>query len=247
MNNKICMFRQPAGLGDIFFLQKAAYKYHEIGYDIIWPILDNFLFLKDYITTPYIKFYSEKEDFPFKEVYISNPNECVGYDDNFLYIPFQHADRIHPEEKLLHSKYKLIDLDCSDWASYFKFERNLTRENKLYYDILKLSDDTKYNFINSNYGSFPNSVVHPDVHSKENEDILTITMDKIDTDDYSDNVFDWLKVIENASNIYSVDTSIMYLMESISLKADNLELWSRFGSHKFDHITGLYAKKYNYN
>ena len=43
MNNKICLIHQPAGIGDVFFLQYVARKYMAMGYHVIWPLKDEIL------------------------------------------------------------------------------------------------------------------------------------------------------------------------------------------------------------
>ena len=47
--SKICLIRQPAGIGDIFFTQKIAMDYISKGYTVIWPVIEQFEFIKDYI------------------------------------------------------------------------------------------------------------------------------------------------------------------------------------------------------
>jgi len=47
---KICLINQPAGIGDIFFLQYVARKYLSMGYKVIWPLQERLLWIKDHIT-----------------------------------------------------------------------------------------------------------------------------------------------------------------------------------------------------
>jgi len=56
-----------------------------------------------------------------------------------------------------------------------------------------------------------------------------------------------LKVIEKATNFYSVDTAILFLMEKQKLVCENndMELWTRH-THYGD-IDGLFKKNYKYN
>ena len=47
---KTCLIIQPAGLGDIFFCQKIATHYSKnLGFKVIWPVYEHFLYIKDYI------------------------------------------------------------------------------------------------------------------------------------------------------------------------------------------------------
>ena len=47
--SKICLIRQPAGIGDIFFTQKIVKDYISKGYTVIWPVIEQFEFIKDYV------------------------------------------------------------------------------------------------------------------------------------------------------------------------------------------------------
>ena len=47
--SKICLIRQPNGLGDIIFLQKLNKAYLDKGYIVIHPVHPTYNYLKDYI------------------------------------------------------------------------------------------------------------------------------------------------------------------------------------------------------
>ena len=47
--SKICLIRQPAGIGDIFFTQKIVNHFISQGYEVLWPVIEQFEFIKDYI------------------------------------------------------------------------------------------------------------------------------------------------------------------------------------------------------
>ena len=52
---KTALLRQPAGLGDIFYLQKAAKILVKNDYKVIWPLAKVYTYIKDYIKElPYI-------------------------------------------------------------------------------------------------------------------------------------------------------------------------------------------------
>ena len=67
--SKICLIRQPAGIGDIFFTQKIAKDYISRGYTVIWPVISQFEFIKDYIKVNNLMFVNENSDFPHKNIY----------------------------------------------------------------------------------------------------------------------------------------------------------------------------------
>ena len=57
---KTALIYQPCGLGDILFLQKAAYFMKEAGYEVWWPVVHEFKWLSDYI--PDFNFVSWDDD-----------------------------------------------------------------------------------------------------------------------------------------------------------------------------------------
>ena len=44
---KPCLIKQPAGIGDIFFCQKIARYMAYHGYQIIWPLSPDIIWIKD--------------------------------------------------------------------------------------------------------------------------------------------------------------------------------------------------------
>ena len=42
---KPCIIKQPAGIGDVFFLQKIAHVYRDYGCEIIWPLRDHIFWI----------------------------------------------------------------------------------------------------------------------------------------------------------------------------------------------------------
>ena len=58
------VFKQPAGFGDIFYLQKAAQKYLDENKIVIWPVNSDFIYLREYIKKPNLVFVDKEQDFP---------------------------------------------------------------------------------------------------------------------------------------------------------------------------------------
>ena len=49
----------------------------------------------------------------------------------------------------MESKYHMIHASDHDWFDYFTFNRNLEKEKDLYYNVLGLTDDSQYVFLNN--------------------------------------------------------------------------------------------------
>ena len=213
---KICLINQPAGIGDVFFLQYVARKYLEMGYEIIWPLQERLLWIKDYITD--INFCSQKDDFPGKEYY---GQMGIIQSQQFVYLGM---DMIHFWQNnfgiseletcmCMHAKYLQLFLDWNKWSEGFKFTRNIEKENKLYYDVLGLKDDTEYVFVNR----------YANTDNKRNNTLEFPEFDLpvIESEFYDGFcLFDWCKVLENAKEIHTVHTSIPYLIDVLTIKAE---------------------------
>lgn len=227
--SKICLIRQPAGIGDIFFTQKIAKDYLIKGYTVIWPVISQFEFIKDYIKINGLTFVNENIDFPYKNIYNeghSKPMLINWYD---VYLPIQHFDR-HYNGPVMHAKYKLLDMDFSDWVEHFTFERNLEREQKLidYFD----ANDREFVFVNRMYGSPPHS--QPCSHMGEYENAIEMI--------YLgwDNLFDWIGLLLKAKHIYTVETSILYIISKLGLK--NVTVYSRHNPPSFHQVEHIFDK-----
>lgn len=219
-----CLFLQNSGIGDICVLSKAAHHFNSLGYNVIWPILPQLLFLKEYLITP-------------ANIIDVNDSSISNYKIEKS-IDFQNADRFFSGNTLL-AKYKSIDLDWSDWSSFLKFKRNREKESELFKNYFGLTDSSRYNLINRNYGTPPNYKVNQNVKAPNNG-LDNIYMDFVP----NFTLFDWLKIIEKASNIYTIDTSFLFLMETMSVRSDSGELviWPRDGH--YNNIDGLFKKQY---
>ena len=93
---KSCLIKQPAGLGDVFFLQKLAYTYREKGYKIIWPVRDDIFWVSEYI--PDVEWYKMSDDFPGKEWF---QYSGFGSSDNFVYIDTFTADVVNRSNPMM--------------------------------------------------------------------------------------------------------------------------------------------------
>ena len=206
--NKICLIHHPIGIGDIFFLQFVARKYISMGYNIIWPLRNDVLWIKDYI--PDICFCSEDDDFFGKEYY---GKDLIFISPNFVYLGLKCAHGWGTGyTHIMKSKYQLLNLDWNDWNSGFLFNRNFEKENELYYNVLGLNNNSKYVLWN-NMASV--DIRTTNILDDLSFDYPTIKLKYID----GFSLFDWCKVFENATEIHTVHTGINYLLDRLNLKA----------------------------
>lgn len=226
--DKICLIHHPIGIGDIFFLQFIARQYLKLGYDIIWPIRKDIFWIKDYI--PDINFCLPEDNFPGKEYY---GQDLIIVSPNFAYIGLKNAHMWNNEfNHIMKSKYSLLNLDWTSWNEGFIFNRNVEKENELYYNVLGLTDDSKYVFWN-NMASV--DVRTSNVIDDVKFDYSVVKLQFID----GYNLFDWCKVIENAIEIHTVHTGINYLIDKLNIKAKKYNMYQGLHASEVQYIPFL--------
>lgn len=226
---KICLIYQPCGIGDIFYSIGIARYYQKLGYRIIWPVIKELVYLKEYIFG--IEFYSEDENFPKKEYYISSSSEIIQT-ENFIFLPIHRSTDI-TKDLAMPSKY-IVSGVFNNWRENFIWYRNVEKENKLYYDILNLKDNEQYIFINQNFITPPRTIKFPmNINIYDNK---IINMDYIE----GYNVLDWAKVIEKASGIVTIDTCIQYMIDKLNCNSEYFYCYVRNGISTYNELKDIF-------
>lgn len=218
--SKICLIKQPCGIGDIFYCLKiarviqAATEYKKV----IWPVASTYSYVGYYIDG--IEFCTEEEPFPYKELYSSNILQIIQNED-VLYIPLQTSDRLmnkclchgdnFSSRVFGHIKYNFCGISYDDWLDYFEFKRDRPREDELF-QKLGLDEKTPYNVVNRAYGTFPHFLTRDDIEPQNGYKNVEMHFYEGVT------LFDWIKVLEVAAEIHTVETSLTYLLEKLGLK-----------------------------
>lgn len=237
-----CLINQPAGLGDIIFCQKIADYFINKGYEIIWPVIEEYCeIVNKHIPRKEINFCMESDDFPYKEYFNQNLIRPDKINQNDIYLPIRYADRIFPSMPIMRTKFKIFNIDCGDWANYFFMKRDYEKENDLFYNILGLRDDEKFAVLNRNYGTKTTGSLIKQFQVKTKNKIIDMKF----IDGYS--IFDWCKTLEKSSEIYSVDTSLFYIVEKLNLDGVDLHAYSRNSPPSYYHIEGLFSAPWKYH
>lgn len=218
---KTLLIRQPAGIGDILFCMKIAKIYQDKGYDILWPINDNHMYLNNYLKKNF-QFVPMSSNFLGKDLFKLNIKNVIDTHD-FLFLPLEVASHILPGHPM-EMKYKLSNVDMGGYQEFFEFTRNKQREDELFFNKLDLMDGiSKYKLCNRNYASLP------DVRHFNSSFINTggkeYQVDMIVSE--GSHVFDWCKVVENSSEFHTVGTSITFLCEHLNVSNTKLFMYRR--------------------
>jgi len=110
------------------------------------------------------------------------------------------------------AKFGLVGLDHTDWGQYFKFNRNIEKENELYYNVLGLSDDSEYVYVND--------IINTNIVKTGRFDNLEFKYPVISNEIYEGyTLFDWIKVWENAKEIHTIPTALCFIVDVIDTKS----------------------------
>ena len=228
MKNKI-LINQYQGLGDILFCEPIARHYYNLGQQIIWPVLDDYIWIKEYID--YIDFLPQST-FPFNY-------ELLTWDSpEFEYLPLRFANPIyrklaaHDYSDQLHcmlDKYRLLHLREELWKT-LKWKRNTFKERELY--NLIVGNKQHYNLVNALWGNnYEHILINPPANSIHVSIVLGFTM------------LDWALIYENASDIRTVSTSNLYMIEALNIKCP-VHIFPRRPGENLDGIREFVNKSY---
>ena len=229
------ILNQYQGLGDILFCEPIAKHYYDNGNnEIVWPILGEFLWLQEYF--PYINFINWRDyQFPYESTFFGQASE------NEFHVPLRFANPIvrnlHPHDysdqyHTMMDKYRMVGLPLDLWKS-MKWIRNNDREESLYNTLIK---QPKYILVNNMWSD---GILNIQIDNPESHQV--ITMSKV----HGFSMLDWAKIIENADQIYTVSTSNLFLIETLSIKASNVCIYPRLPrENNFDGILEFVNKDF---
>lgn len=220
------IINQFQGLGDIIFCMKIAEYLLSIGHEkIIWPVNPIYLDIQKHF--PKIQFVN-------KETFNIDYNRRDFYDlnllgESFTVIPLRFSDSICkvPYYDCMRSKYMLSGLDMSTWR-----------------DIDFVIDDKKSNELFERFGSGVLVNRYFTTGSNMQIDIKANGIEMQTIKGYT--LFDWSKVIMNATEIHTVGTSINYLIELLKPKCP-IHLYTRKPQEKdFKNYNYILSKDLDY-
>lgn len=222
--NKILII-QYGGIGDILFGLKIAYKlYEKYGIKPEWAIRSEIMYMANYIDAPvtFVPFTSMYEKY-------MQLKHCIEIDGELI-IPIQNANSVFPTPiPIMLAKYMLVNLPWEDWSSYIKIKRNTEKENQLY-DIV-VGNKQDYIIVNNLYSTPPH------VQTSSYVPVFENAIQHQFIDNY--NIFDWLKVYQNAKEIHTVSTCLIYIFEALSEKMPETHIYNRDCIYTLDQLRFL--------
>jgi len=220
---------QRWGIGDIIFEMTLVKAFNE---PIMWVVELSFL---EGLKRAY-------PDIQFTHL----PNLPLGYDDQRRedyrvgtnhFLPLRWADVMLnlPYMHCMKAKYLLYGLDWQDWKRDAMFQRDKEQETRLQ-TVLGIRSGEPYNLINRTFRT--NNTGKADIlyyNGLRNIEMSTL-------EGFS--LFDWAAIIENATEIHTVSTSIIYILELLELKIP-IHLYPRLPDEgDFKNVDYLFTKPY---
>lgn len=208
---KEIIINQFYGIGDILFIEPIMRYYFQQGHKVTVPILVKYLDIQRNI--PYVNFVD-------KNIYnIDYEEQKLIETDNHIILPMRWSKEFFGSHlnDTMKNKYRMVGIELEAWRK-LTWLRHRWRESKLK-ELLGIKQGEKFNLINCNFYSFENRTINLNINNKlKNIEMTFIPMF---------NLLDWAGIIEEAENIYSVNTSIIFLLEVLNLKAKEIHLYSR--------------------
>lgn len=202
---KTICFLQYFGIGDIIFSQSIAQSFLNNGNKVLWPCKPEWV---EGLTRAYPDI--DFRDYKTVDVDYNNKNFIVDRDRHI--VPLRFADSLMrvPYSDCMKAKYMLMNMDWNDWKKGAQFCRYSEKEKELYYDILNLRDGEDFLFLNRTFNHKATGKVLGGFSSHKK----TVEMRIIE----GFSLFDWAYVMERASEIHTVSTSIIYILELLDIK-----------------------------
>lgn len=207
---KICIMEQYFGIGDVIFCVQLARELIKQGYKVLWPVQPEMV---EGLNRAY-------PDILFMDITYCNVNMKNKQDVNLgstrlIPIRWTYETMKVPFKDCMRSKYDFYKMDWTTWRQG-TFERDEEKENELF-GLLGLKEGEPYTLVNRQFRTGGTGRAYIPTAGKVIEMSIMPNF----------SIFDWVKVIENATEIHTVSTSIIYLMEMLELKARKIHIYIR--------------------
>jgi len=205
---------QSRGLGDVVIALPIARYYHDQGWDVYWPICEEFIpNFKD--TVPWVRWVPVTTDHgPFFYDVPMQRLRNLGCDEIICLYQALTGHNFHDEKYFQYTKfdqYKYIQAGVpflNKWQLADCITRNPDREQALYDRVI-----TNPNYV----------VLHLEGSDARAEfDTTSVPADwqQVEIQPHTDCIFDWLKIIEGAQSVVMIDSVYANIVDQMALGED---------------------------
>lgn len=205
---------QPGKIGDIIITLPIAQYFIDKGYEVVWPVLDciysHFKYFDDIkfipVKCPHVNYTHMWYSITTAEL---QKHKCDKIFELSLRIPgYDKSTHKWNETDLTFDEWRYVECEVPfDQKWKLKVPRQDSREQELHFKIV---DNDRF------------IVVHTDGSdcSKPIEFDLPSDVQRVNIKPYTDCIFDWLSIIENAEKIVMLDSCYFNLIEQLNIKGD---------------------------
>jgi hypothetical protein len=225
------IINQFFGIGDVIFSMGAIRHFDD---KVLWPVLPEYVegLNRAYPDVSFIDYNLLKLDYDRKDRF------WLGDID---VIPLRWQDS--PLVECMKKKYSYFGLDWREWKEMSMWRRDLEKEKQLL-NNLNIKQGDEFALVNINFGCWSKAGLKSGsskAHVGVSTSLRQITLDFIP----GFSLFDWAGVIERACYIASVSTSLLYLLELLTLRAKEVHLFPRIPYEvDFRNVEYLFTKPY---
>lgn len=231
---KKIFINQPRFLGDILFVMSIAQYYLVNGHEVFFPMEDSYL-----ENTPFEKYFPGIKFIPLSDFsdfsYYRELRNIKIEDEKKVVLNLINTDRY---KNHMEKKYSILNFPVDMWRKV-RIKRDLDSEEKLL-QKLGITNDEKFNLINEYYSNKKTKYMN----LKTGNNFKNIYLEKIE----GFNLIDWMGVIEKASSIHTVHTSIQYLIDIMDNITTDLHIYPRVEIYEpHEYYDYLFIKNYIYH
>lgn len=207
---------QSRGLGDLVIALPIAGYYKDQGYEIYWPICQEFLPSMTQ-AAPWVNWLPVPTD-PRGDFFYTTPMKLLKQYNCTEIIPLYNALTNHPEFSqepyFQHTKFDQYKYLRAQVPFHYKWQlknyitRNTSRELELKNELVKNPNYAVLHLEGSDYSTTFNTDCIP-------EDWQIIRIEPI-----TDNIFDWLAILEEAQSLIMLDSVFANLIDQLNLGDD---------------------------
>lgn len=202
MQKDTIIINQFFGIGDVIFCINIAREYIAKGHWVIWPVESQYVAIgKHYPDITFV-------DKSLLAINYESKEEVYG--NGFRIIPLRWSHHICKVQfkDCMKSKYMMFDRDWSEWKKNAEFISDEKSENALM-KHLGIRPGDKYILVNTKFRSNNTGDARIKIDPKG---MKVVEMSSIE----GFTLIDWSAVIQNATEIHTVSTSIIYLLELLA-------------------------------
>jgi hypothetical protein len=206
---------QSRGIGDIIIALPIARWYHDLGFDVYWPIDQNFMpsfrHSINYVKFIPFKFQHTLAGFYSKPLELLYEQKCTKIINLYSYLSGLPVNKKLYSESLTFDQYKYA---ISEVPFEEKWKLSITRNHKNENDLfVKLVKQENYIVIHNTGSNISTKIEIPSKF--KNHQIIYI-------EPATDCIFDWIKILEKSKLLIMIDSCYSNLAEQLQINTDKI-------------------------